>query len=101
MGIDSRKAFAFVIAAQALLLAAAVALFLHGEHHARFPAAITVVQPGRAVAIVPVRYSPPAPRGVTRTQAAALARGGRAAAAVNADAGFAGRTATSRLRAPR
>ncbi len=107
MGIDSRTAFAVVIAAQAILLALAIAVFLHGERHPSIPAAIPAAHaPGAAVAFVPdasvpVQYAAPAV-GTTRSTTAALVRGGPASSSATAgrDAGVVGyrRSTTARVR---
>jgi hypothetical protein len=102
VGIDSRKAFAFVIVAQALLMTFAVAFFLHGEGGVHMPPAVDVTTAPVSGLIVPVSYAPAPAAGTTRTAGPALVRGGQAPAlaATHAHLGSARnrRTSTARVR---
>lgn len=94
MGIESRKAFAAIIVAQAGLLALAIGVFLRGEDHKRFPASVPAPPAARATAFVPVSYA--RERNEAGTTVTIAARGRRASPM--SDRGVVGyrRAATSR-----
>ena len=76
VGIESRIGFAAIVVAQALLMALAIAVFLHAEGHKSFPASVTVAQQQTGRAVVPVSFTTRSRVGFTHT--AMLARGGKA-----------------------
>jgi hypothetical protein len=94
VGIESRKAFAAIVVAQAALLALAIGVFLRGEDHRRFPASVPAPPAARATAFVPVSYARERNRAGTTVTIAA--RGRRTSA--TSDRGVVGyrRAATSR-----
>jgi hypothetical protein len=98
VGIESWKAFATIIVAQAAFLALAIAVFLRGEDHRRFPASVPAPPAAHAIAaFVPVSFARARNRaGSTVTIAA---RGGRTSAtSARRDHGVVGyrRASTSR-----
>jgi hypothetical protein len=98
VGIESRKAFAFIIAAQVVLMALAVGVFLRGEEPKRtFPSPVPTVAPAAGTVFVPVSYTRAGAMGRTRT--AGFARGGRTARARRASSESSA-TAAKRLLAP-
>ena len=74
VGIESRTAFAAIIVAQAALLALAIAVFLRGEDHRRFPVSVAAPPAAGTTAFVPVSY---ARDRAGQIVAASAARGGR------------------------
>jgi hypothetical protein len=81
VGIESRKAFAAIIVAQAALLALAIAVFLRGEDHKRFPASVPAPPAARAAAaFVPVSFARARNR-AGQAVVATAAPGGRTSAA--------------------
>lgn len=83
------RALKLIVAIEAAILAAAVALVLHSEGHPRVPAAVAVVSAAPAVSRVPVSIDVGS-RGTIRTTTLSLARGRQATARGSVAAGMVG-----------